>query len=102
MKKRILRVVVSVAPLFVCLATDAAESWSDRDIAANCANCHGTNGRSIAPMPNLAGRPQLEIALFVKEFRDGKRPGTVMPQLARGYTDAQIDAVAAYLAAQKP
>jgi cytochrome subunit of sulfide dehydrogenase len=102
MKKRVLRVVVSVAPLFVCLATEAAESWNGRDIAANCANCHGTNGRSLAPMPSLAGRPQGEIALFVKEFRDGKRPGTVMPQLAKGYTDAQIDAVAAYLTAQKP
>jgi sulfide dehydrogenase cytochrome subunit len=37
----------------------------------------------------------------VKDFRDGKRPSTIMQQLAKGYTDAEIDAAAAYFAAQK-
>ena len=32
---------------------------------------------------------------------DGKRPATVMHQIAKGYTDAQIEALAAYLSAQK-
>ena len=80
----------------------AADNSLGRDIAANCANCHGTNGRSVGVMPVLAGRPQAELVLIVREFRDGKRPSTVMQQLAKGYNDAQIDAVAAYLAAQKP
>ena len=53
-------------------------------------------------MPVLAGRPQGELVVIVREFRDGKRPSTVMQQLAKGYTDAQIEAIAAYLAAQKP
>ncbi len=101
MKKRFLRVVVCIASLVASFATGAAEP-NGKDIAANCANCHGTNGRSLAPIPSLAGRPQGEIVLLLREFRDGTRPATVMPQLARGYTDAQIEAVAAYLAAQKP
>ncbi len=37
----------------------------------------------------------------VREFRDGRRPSTVMQQLAKGYTDAQIEAAASYFAAQK-
>jgi len=37
----------------------------------------------------------------MKDFRDGKRRSTIMQQLARGYTDAEIEAVAAYLSAQK-
>jgi sulfide dehydrogenase cytochrome subunit len=37
----------------------------------------------------------------MRDFRDGKRPSTIMQQLAKGYTDAEIDAAAAYLAAQK-
>jgi cytochrome c553 len=38
----------------------------------------------------------------VQEFRDGRRASTIMQQLAKGYTDAQIEAAAAYLAARKP
>ena len=84
------------------VSVNAADLDLGRDLAANCANCHGTNGRSVGLIPALAGRSQSELVLIVKEFRDGKRSSTVMQQLAKGYTDAQIEAVAAYLAAQKP
>jgi sulfide dehydrogenase cytochrome subunit len=71
-----------------------------RDIAANCANCHGTDGRSRTAIPSLAGQDAAVIVQRVKEFRDGRRAATVMQQLAKGYTDAQIEAAAAYFAAQ--
>ena len=35
----------------------------------------------------------------MREFRAGTRPATVMQQLAKGYSDDEIDAAAAYLAA---
>jgi cytochrome c553 len=38
----------------------------------------------------------------MQDFRSGKRQATVMNQLARGYTDEQVGAIATYLAAQKP
>jgi sulfide dehydrogenase cytochrome subunit len=100
MRKPVLRVVLIIA-LGSASVAGAADQWSGRDIAANCANCHGTNGRSRGAMPGLAGRDKAEIVLYVREFRDGKRPSTVMQQLAKGYTDAQIEAAAAYFAAQK-
>ena len=60
-------------------------------------------GEAVGVMPALAGRPTRRARrCIVREFRDGKRPSTVMQQLAKGYTDAQIEAAAAYLAAQKP
>ena len=37
----------------------------------------------------------------MKDYKAGKRPGTIMHQLAKGYTDAQIEQIAAYFAAQK-
>jgi cytochrome c553 len=52
-------------------------------------------------MPVLAGRERAEIARLMQEFRSGKRPATVMHQIARGYNDDQVDAIAAYLSAQK-
>ena len=72
----------------------------DRDIAANCANCHGTDGRGRGVIPSLAGQDAAVIVQRMKEFRDGRRAATVMQQLAKGYTDAQIEAAAAYFAAQ--
>ena len=72
-----------------------------RNLAAACANCHGTNGVSRAGMPALAGRQPSEIARLMQEFRLGKRPATVMHQIAKGYNDDQVDAIAAYLSAQK-
>jgi len=73
-----------------------------RDLAAACANCHGTNGASRAGMPGLAGKDPAEILRIMQDFKSGKRPATVMHQLAKGYTDEQVRAIAAYLAEQKP
>ncbi|MDX9707511.1 MAG: cytochrome C [Azospira sp.] len=75
-----------------------------RNLAATCANCHGTNGHAVpgATMPPLAGQPKESIVQRFREYRSGVRPATVMHQLAKGYTDAQVELIAAWLAAQKP
>jgi cytochrome c553 len=73
-----------------------------RDIAASCASCHHGDRRAGAAIPELAGMEKSMIIERTKEFRDGRRPSTIMRQLAQGYTDAQIEAAASYLAAQKP
>lgn len=69
-------------------------------LAANCANCHGTQGRSAGAMPSLAGQKQEDLVARMKDFRDGKRAATIMHQLAKGYTDAQIELIAAHFAKQ--
>ena len=72
-------------------------------LAATCANCHGTQGRAVdgAAVPGLAGMPASYVVEQMKAFKAGTRPATVMHQLAKGYSDAQIDQIAAYFAAQK-
>jgi cytochrome c553 len=72
-----------------------------RDIAANCTTCHAADATSAGGIPSLAGQNRATIVERMKEFRDGKRPSTIMQQLATGYTDAEIEAAAAYLTAQK-
>jgi len=82
-------------------------SWSAlaqeaRRLAAPCAICHGTEGRAVTKdVVPLAGLPREHIASQMRAFRDGQRPATVMHQIAKGYTDAQIDALAAWFSAQK-
>jgi cytochrome c553 len=73
-----------------------------RDLAASCAMCHGTEGRSAGITESLAGRPKDQMVLALKLFREGKKPATVMTQIAKGYTDAQVEAIGAYFAAQTP
>jgi len=81
----------------------AAQDVQGRNLAAGCAICHGTGGRSAAKgsaLIPLAGLPSDQIAAQMRAFRDGKRTATVMHQIAKGYTDTQIDALAAWFAAQ--
>lgn len=72
-----------------------------RDLAAACAMCHGTGGANAGGLPHLRGQSKENIAQQLRDFRDGKRPATVMHQIAKGYTEPQITALADFFAAQK-
>ena len=81
------------------LAQDA-NALRVRSLAATCAQCHGTDGH-VPPgsaMVALAGMPAAYLTEQMTAFKTGTRPGTVMPQLAKGYSDAQIAQLAAYFA----
>lgn len=88
-----------VAAPSVVLAQDAHLA---RNLAATCANCHGTNGQAVGDMKPLAGVAAAKIVAMVADFKSGNQPATIMHQIAKGYTDDQIKLVAAYFAAQKP
>ena len=79
-----------------------AQDTATRNIASACAICHGTDGRAATKdVVPLAGLPAAHIASQMRAFRDGQRPATVMHQIAKGYNDQQIDALAAWFAARK-
>ena len=97
---------IIVAALSATLgAAPAAGQGSDpnlgRNLAATCANCHGTNGVSVGEVESLAGKPKDEIVRKMQEFKTGAKPATIMHQLAKGYTDEQIQLLAGWFAAQK-
>ena len=83
-------------------AQDAA-ALKSRSLAATCASCHGTSGRAVegAAVPGLAGMPAAYMVEQMKAFKSGARTATVMHQIAKGYSDAQVDQLAAWFAAQK-
>jgi sulfide dehydrogenase cytochrome subunit len=72
-----------------------------RSWAAACANCHGTDGRAQPGMESLAGSNKDDMVKKMQDFKSGRKPATIMHQLAKGYTDDQIVAIAGYFAAQK-
>jgi len=94
--------ILLLAALAIAALPVAAQDTGGRNLAAGCAICHGTEGRPVTKdMMPLAGLPRDHIAAQMRAFRDGKRPATVMHQIAKGYSDPQIDALAAWFAAQK-
>ena len=73
-----------------------------RSLAATCANCHGTDGRAQAgsSVVSLAGMPREQIVAQMKAFQSGARSATIMHQLSKGYSDAQIAQIAGYFASK--
>lgn len=78
----------------------AQDAHLARNLAATCANCHGTNGNARGDMKPLAGVSAGKIVAAVADYKSGAQPATIMHQIAKGYTDEQISLVAAYFAAQ--
>ena len=70
-----------------------------RSLAATCANCHGVEGISRGELPSLAGRPAAQTFALLEAYRSGAVSGTIMHQIAKGYTTAQLKSVADYFAA---
>src|SRR5262245_57511087 len=70
-----------------------------RNLAATCASCHSTSS-DIGGIPSLGGQRKEELVRKLQQFKTGAVPSTVMQQLAKGYTDEQIDELAAWLAAR--
>lgn len=85
------------APLVQAQVPDAQLG---RNLAATCANCHGTNGNARGDMKPLAGVSAEKILAAVADYRSGNQPATIMHQIAKGYTDAQMKLIADYFAAQ--
>jgi len=81
----------------------SAQALQARSLAATCAACHGTGGRAVdgAAVPGLAGLPAAYMVEQMKAFKSGTRSATVMHQIAKGFSDAQVDQLAAFYAAQK-
>jgi len=90
-----------LASPFVHADPAATAPLPQRALAATCAACHGTDGNAQAggAMVALRGRDGAELLAQLTAFRDGTRPSTVMQQIARGYTPAQLEQIAAYFAA---
>lgn len=99
MNRFLLLLTLSTAVL-VASAARAQDAHLARNLAATCANCHGTQGQARGDMPPLAGMAAERIVGAIAEFKTGARSATVMHQIARGYTDEQIRLVAGHFAAQ--
>jgi cytochrome subunit of sulfide dehydrogenase len=71
--------------------------------AHSCAACHGTNGQlGDEYFKPLAGMPVAQFVRTMTDFREGRRPATLMGHVARGFTDADLQGMGEFFAAQPP
>ena len=101
-----MKLLPTVAALSLLVATGAAQAADPnlaRNLAATCANCHGTEGSSVQgeAMVPLRGLPKAHLVTALTAYKEGKRPATVMHQLAKGFSAEQIDQIATYFANKK-
>jgi cytochrome subunit of sulfide dehydrogenase len=87
---------------FIPAQAQEAEKLHQRANAAMCANCHGSEGRTVdtSAVPPLAGLPKDYLVQQMQAFKDGSRNATVMHQISKGLSDAQITSLADYFATQ--
>lgn len=73
-----------------------ADQLYKRGLAATCANCHGTDGKGVVDggMPLINNLTSGQMLEKLKGYKSGAVEGTIMPQLAKGYTDEQLITIA--------
>jgi cytochrome c553 len=95
---------VAALPLaFWASTAEGADIEAGGQKAQVCFACHGPAGNSILPaMPSLAGQPAQFLSMALFQFREGNRKDPLMTPLAAKLSNADMNDLAAYFAAQKP
>jgi cytochrome c553 len=89
---------LAVGALAVLVLTTAALADTLADKIAQCAACHGENGRSADPrIPHIGGQPKLAVMYQLFFFREGRRKSEEMNAIAKQLTDAELDAIAEHV-----
>jgi sulfide dehydrogenase cytochrome subunit len=97
MMKASIILALALATLPACAS---AASLVAPPVVAACTGCHPRSGGDPV-LPQFSGRSANDIVAAMNAFRSGKRPATVMDRIAKGYSDDEIAAIAAWYAAQK-
>jgi cytochrome c553 len=102
----LLSLIVLAAPSAALMAFGApraalAQAPDVTVLSASCATCHGPGLEGAGAMPALKGRRAPDLATAMKQMQTGERPSTVMMRLSKGWSAAEIDAVAAKIAEMK-
>jgi sulfide dehydrogenase cytochrome subunit len=95
------RILVAAMLGFVVAPTSTAASAEAPPGAASCTGCHPANAGVESPLTRLVGRDAADLVRQMQAFRSGEVATTVMDQIAKGFSDAEVQAIAAWYAEQK-
>jgi sulfide dehydrogenase cytochrome subunit len=96
------RIITAMALLLISVSPLAAAGPADAPPGAlGCTGCHATAKGVDATVPRLINRNPGDIVAAMEGFKSGQIPGTVMGRIAKGFTDAEIKAIAIWYGAQR-
>nr|VFK38570.1 MAG: sulfide dehydrogenase (flavocytochrome c), cytochrome c subunit [Candidatus Kentron sp. SD]VFK41016.1 MAG: sulfide dehydrogenase (flavocytochrome c), cytochrome c subunit [Candidatus Kentron sp. SD]VFK77913.1 MAG: sulfide dehydrogenase (flavocytochrome c), cytochrome c subunit [Candidatus Kentron sp. SD] len=96
MDQRTIRNLLLVGSL-VCSVNAFASGPNANMLSRSCAGCHGIDGSSAGPAsPTIAGMSEDYFQESMEKLRNGERSSTVMGRIAKGYTEDEIEAMAAW------
>ncbi|MGA9323224.1 MAG: cytochrome C [Xanthobacteraceae bacterium] len=95
------RVSLAYALAVVSFAAAQAAGLEPPTGASSCTGCHPTKAGIDTSVPTLAGRNAGDIVAAMEAFRNGQKPATVMDRIAKGFTVEEVQAIAAWYAAQR-
>jgi sulfide dehydrogenase cytochrome subunit len=88
--------LMSVGWLATCLAVAGpAQAASPPPGAASCSGCHARHEDASSAIPGIFGRDPAEMLAALKSFKEGSKPATVMNRIAKGFSDDELQAIAA-------
>jgi cytochrome subunit of sulfide dehydrogenase len=94
--------VAAVALLLALVQPASAAGPADAPPgAASCSGCHPTARFVDTTVPRLIGRNPADIVAAMQAFKSGQLPATVMDRIAKGFSEDEIKAIAAWYGAQK-
>jgi len=96
------RVVTAVALVFTLTGQASAAGPADAPPGAlSCSGCHPADRTAQTTVPRLIGRNPADIVAAMQAFKSGQTPATVMDRIAKGFSDDEVKAIAAWYGAQK-
>ena len=69
--------------------------------ALACSGCHPSGRSADATVPRLSGRNAADIVAAMQAFKSGQLPATVMERIAKGFSEDEVKAIAAWYGGQK-
>jgi cytochrome subunit of sulfide dehydrogenase len=90
-----------LAATLVYVGVNQAQAAEAPPGAASCSGCHPAQANADTPVPRLAGQDAGAIVAAMQAFRGGQRPATVMGRIAKGFSDDEIKAIAAWFVTQR-
>jgi len=86
----------AVGLLLLVFATGARADFAAEAIVANCTICHAREDGD-AGMPALADQSAEQLRQSLLDFKYDRKTATLMNRIAKGYSDAELAAVADHL-----
>ena len=65
-------------------------------LSLSCTSCHGTEGKSEAITPYIAGMGKTNMYQILLDYKSGKRTETMMQKHAKGFSDEELEQIAYY------